>query len=289
MGASTFGALVNDDTDFDPDQGTTCNVAQDMSMYWSPSLYYKDPQDGTLSIVKTSHTHYYIVIGDGYIKKGNKLHVFPKGFRYIAGDNNDRTPSFGDDRASWHCIVDQPGNKNLFLHEPKFSSLPPRVLQDGRECLSWQAVMKLPTCWTGKSLDSDNHKKHMAYMTDFSTCPDTHPILLPQLMYQAEFHMDDISKNAKPSDFILSNGDVTMASFHADYIAGFDEDVLKGLIESCIRDKGKNCAIRHKPMNANMTPLKSMPDEVVDNITTLVLDVPPDAQEVCIQKCRAQN
>jgi hypothetical protein len=31
------------------------------------------------------------------------------------------------------------------------------------------------------------------------------------------------------SDFVLANGDVTMASFHADYIAGFDEKVLRGL------------------------------------------------------------
>jgi hypothetical protein len=25
------------------------------------------------------------------MRKGNSLHVFPKGFRYIMGDNNDRT------------------------------------------------------------------------------------------------------------------------------------------------------------------------------------------------------
>jgi hypothetical protein len=31
-------------------------------------------------------------------------------------------------------------------------------------------------------------------MTDFSTCPKTHPILLPQLMYQAEFHLGDIPR-----------------------------------------------------------------------------------------------
>jgi hypothetical protein len=61
-----------------------------MSMYWSPSLYYKDPQDGVLSIVKTSHTHYYVVIGDGYIRKVTSSTCSLK-FRYIMGDNNDRT------------------------------------------------------------------------------------------------------------------------------------------------------------------------------------------------------
>jgi hypothetical protein len=288
MGARTFGPLVNGNTDFDPAQGTTCNVAQDMSMYWSPSLYYKDPDDGTLSIVKTTHTHYYIVIGDGYMEKGNKLHVFPKGFRYIMGDNNDRTPGFSKDRATWHCIVDHHGKKNMFLHNPKFVSLPPRFLADGRECLSWQAVMTFPTCWTGKSLDSSNHKEHMAYRTNYSTCPDTHPILLPQLMYQAEFHMDDIPKNAKSSDFILSNGDASMASFHADYIAGFDEGVLTSLVESCIRDKGKNCpmsSVAAKPGNANLTPVKTMPNEVVDNINTLLLDTSDDV-DACMRRCR---
>jgi hypothetical protein len=74
--------------------------------------------------------------------------------------------------------------------------------------------------WTGKSLDSSTIKKHMAHMTDFSTCPKTHPILLP-MMYQAEFHLGDIPKNAKPSDFILSNDD-SMASFHRLH-SGFDE------------------------------------------------------------------
>lgn len=304
MGARTFGPMVNDDSDFDQNKKTTCNVAQDMSMYWSPAMYYKNPESGLHEIVKTTHTHYYIVIGDGYMKKGNKLHVFPKGFRYIAGDNNDRTPGFGSDRASWHCIVDNNGHKkNLFLHDPKFSSLPPRFLKDGRECLSWQANFKFPTCWTGKSLDSTNHKDHMAFMTSFSKCPDTHPILLPQLLYQAEFHLGDIPKNAVASDFVLANGDSTMASFHADYIAGFDEKVLGGLIESCIRDKGANCAmsdVADNLGNSDMVPIKTMPNEKVDGIPRLLIgsesssssssasvsSPPSDKWNECMQECR---
>jgi hypothetical protein len=58
----------------------------DMSMYWSPSLLLrtKDAEH------REQRTHYYVVKGDGYLKKVT-LHVFPKGFRYIMGDNNDRT------------------------------------------------------------------------------------------------------------------------------------------------------------------------------------------------------
>jgi hypothetical protein len=76
-------------------------------------------------------------------------------------------------------------------------------------------------------------------------------------MYQAEFHMDGIPKDAT-TDFILANRDATMASFRRLH-RGFDEGVLAGLMESCIRDKGKNCAmaeVADKPGNANLTPSK---------------------------------
>jgi hypothetical protein len=52
MGARTFGPLVNNDTDFDPAQGTTCNVAHE-HVLWSPSMYYKDGRDAT-GIVKNT-------------------------------------------------------------------------------------------------------------------------------------------------------------------------------------------------------------------------------------------
>jgi hypothetical protein len=67
-------------------------------------------------------------------------------------------------------------------------------------------------------------------------------------MYQAEFHLGDIPKNAKPSDFILSGGDDSMASFRRLHL-GFDERALVGLIESCIRDKGCAMSTSSKPEN----------------------------------------
>jgi hypothetical protein len=292
-GARSFGPLVNDDSDFDPALQTTCNVAQDMSMYWAPSLYYRDPRTKVMTIVATSHTHYYTGIGDGYIKRGHKLHVFPRGLRYIMGDNSDRTPSLGPDRASWHCLVDHPGEKSLFLSDPKYAGLPPRTARDGRECVSWQANFKFPNCWDGVSLDSPDHKAHMAYMLDFSACPKSHPILVPQLLFQVEIHLDDIPKTARSSDFVLANGDATMASFHADYISGVDETAFKGFMESCERDEGRRCAMaaaRNEPGRQGLEPFKGMPDESVDGIRELVLGAGTldAAEDLCMQQCRSR-
>jgi hypothetical protein len=270
-GARSFGYAVTA-ADFDPALGSTCNIPEDMSMYWAPALYYKDK--GTLRIVKTTHTHYYISIGDGYIRKGNKLHSFPRGLRVIVGDNNNRSERVGQGWPSWHCIVDQPGSKNLFLNKPSYSKLPPRFAPDGRECVSWQANMLFPNCWDGVSLDAPDHKSHMAYMPNFGSCPKSHPILVPQLLFQVEFHLGDIPTNARAPDFVLSNGDVTMGSFHGDYIAGFDENVLAKLMVECQRDKGAKCPMArfaNLPGIDGLHPLKELPSEKVDNITRLVL------------------
>jgi hypothetical protein len=49
-----------------------------------------------------------------------------------------------------------------------------------------------PLCWDGKNLDSPNHKDHVAHPIDGphafaivnGTCPDSHPVKIPQVMYE---------------------------------------------------------------------------------------------------------
>lgn len=55
-----------------------------------------------------------------------------------------------------------------------------------------RAVLTFPTCWDGVNLDPPDHKSHVAYpisgntdMTpDGGTCPDTHPVKIPQVMLE---------------------------------------------------------------------------------------------------------
>ena len=50
-----------------------------------------------------------------------------------------------------------------------------------------------PTCWDGKSLDSPNHREHVAYPVvgpssfaagGLGACPESHPVKIPQLMLE---------------------------------------------------------------------------------------------------------
>ena len=59
-----------------------------------------------------------------------------------------------------------------------------------------------PTCWDGTNVDSPDHQSHVAYatipfepyadpvinypgnLTDRGKCPDSHPVHLPQVMYE---------------------------------------------------------------------------------------------------------
>jgi hypothetical protein len=72
-------------------------------------------------------------------------------------------------------------------------------------------------CWNGKDLDSPNHKEHVAYPSSGSfesggPCPSTHPVKLPQLMYEVMWDTTVFNdKNIWPTDgsqpFVYSMGD----------------------------------------------------------------------------------
>jgi len=45
-----------------------------------------------------------------------------------------------------------------------------------------------PSCWDGKNLDSPDHQSHVAYQSGSALagdqCPATHPVRIPQVMYE---------------------------------------------------------------------------------------------------------
>jgi hypothetical protein len=72
------------------------------------------------------------------------------------------------------------------------------------------------SCWDGKNLDSPDHMAHMAYPNGTfeaqSPCPSTHPVRMPQLMYETIFETKAFNdKSLWPTDgtqpFVWSFGD----------------------------------------------------------------------------------
>jgi hypothetical protein len=79
-----------------------------------------------------------------------------------------------------------------------------------------RAIVIFPSCWDGVSLDSPDHKSHVAYTPGLEAlagdkCPQTHPVRIPQVMYEVMF---DTSGFADPKyyqdgkqPFVYSFGD----------------------------------------------------------------------------------
>ena len=56
-------------------------------------------------------------------------------------------------------------------------------------CKMIRQTIIFPTCWDGENLDSADHKSHVAYPSSgtfesVGPCPASHPVRLPQLMYE---------------------------------------------------------------------------------------------------------
>lgn len=54
-----------------------------------------------------------------------------------------------------------------------------------------RATVIFPSCWDGKNLDSPDHKSHVTYQPGSALagdkCPSTHPVRIPQVMYEVEY------------------------------------------------------------------------------------------------------
>jgi hypothetical protein len=79
-----------------------------------------------------------------------------------------------------------------------------------------RATITFPSCWDGTTLDSPDHKSHVAYSPSSpglagASCPSTHPVRIPQVMYEimfdtSQFNNPDYWKNGK-QPLVYSFGD----------------------------------------------------------------------------------
>jgi hypothetical protein len=172
---------------------TSCTFSEDFSNYWTAVLYFR-ARNGTYMRVSQfpnvgiravgGVTVYYIPPYDG---KTN-VTAFAPGFRMLVGDPELRK-SEGQQRQLCHrCYVKDDYTGGAGGGAPctgsDTASLPPQPCVGGI-----RTTITFPTCWDGKNLDSLDHKSHVAYPSSGTyesggPCPATHPVKLPQLMYE---------------------------------------------------------------------------------------------------------
>jgi len=202
---------------------TTCTFSEDFSNYWTASLYFRSPENGTYKLVpqRTNFvgldgvaqpqgggiTIYYMMPFGGNSK--TKVTAFKPGFRMITGKPELRSKAGTFKGICHRCNGNGDGMAPCDSRDT--SEFPAKVCPRGI-----RASVIFPSCWDGKNLDSPDHTSHMAYSPGGqtlagATCPASHPVRVPQVMYEMQwdttaFNHPDYFKGGK-QPFVYSFGD----------------------------------------------------------------------------------
>jgi Domain of unknown function (DUF1996)/WSC domain len=68
---------------------------------------------------------------------------------------------------------------------------------------------------------------------DTGVCPPTHPKVLPHLFIEVIYSVNNVGQE-KGGYFVFANGDTTGYGFHADFLNGWDPQVLADSIQQCM-------------------------------------------------------
>ncbi|KOS17157.1 WSC domain-containing protein 2 [Escovopsis weberi] len=259
LGASNFGANVT----FDDLAASECAnpvIKGDNSVYWFPSLYYMDTENNTFESVPLFYAQVYYF----FEPSNDKIVAFPEGLNMFTGNASQRDPPSGgctgnldpskgpvqnvrwtcprsgdeDNPPSWPAGSDgtmsgmgDPNNKGEGCGFPDVSC-------DGYASPHRMDV-HFPSCWNPEA-GLTNYMENMAFPTDAGNgkqdCPPGwwH---VPHLFYEVYWNTLifqgrwEEGKGRQP--FVLAEGDITGYSAHADFISGWDRDVLQNIIDNC--------------------------------------------------------
>jgi hypothetical protein len=174
---------------------TTCHAKADAAAYWVPTLFA-----GQRPIVPLAGLAYYVRRTLGYLRP------FPPDLKMVAGNANARRAQ-PKSVVSWSC--------GGISATRRFSAIP--------ACPHDQLLqfrVEFPNCWNGTSMDSADHKRHMAYSAK-GRCPASHPVAMPALALVLLY--EPVPRGAR-----LSSG---RFGGHADFMNGWDPDVLLAYVQ----------------------------------------------------------
>ncbi|OLL24407.1 WSC domain-containing protein 2 [Neolecta irregularis DAH-3] len=225
-GASNFGTTISYDSLINS-SCTTCNTQIDKSSYWAPSLYHQ-ALDGTFSIYRLGNTRIYYKYSTS-----EDVKPFPKGLQVISGDPARKTfnTSAADNQAIRFMCLGSAGQA-----DGESTAFPDKACLGGIQLQIW-----FPTCWDGVSTTAPDHKSHMSFAVEGyngDICPSSHPVKVPQLMYEFIFMTGEKDYHGAGT-YVLANGDTTGYGFHGDFVSAWDnapDAPLAQALKSCGAD-----------------------------------------------------
>ncbi|ORY33007.1 hypothetical protein BCR39DRAFT_463805 [Naematelia encephala] len=226
---------------------SSCIIGADKSNYWAAQLFWRYPDD-TYEPLLNQNRIYYFLKGD--------TKPFPPGLRMITGLSQTRNAS----------AVETTGVRISCNHELQTKYLPNgKTHPEG--CTSISLGIYYPSCGLANgALDSPDHFSHMAWPISWNgswvddpngvTCPSSHPIKYPTIFMENNYYLSGHQtwRSGDENILVLANGDTTGLAFHADYVYGWDQDVLIKTIEQCGHGHGPGEALTEcAPLAASMS------------------------------------
>jgi hypothetical protein len=186
---------------------TSCERRADTAGYWAPTLYR-----GTTPVYPEGATIYY--------RRATLAEVvpFPDNLRMIAGDAMASAPQ-GARVTFWNCGV--------LAGVPPSSTIP--ACPSGRGSFL-RLHIRFPSCWNGTSLDSPDHRSHMAYAIRAS-CPSTHPFSVPAIELIYRYRSLGAQIGAQEPLALASGGQL---SAHGDFFNAWRPRALERLVDGCL-------------------------------------------------------
>jgi Domain of unknown function (DUF1996) len=176
---------------------TTCEVAEDLSTYWVPTLF-----DGREAVEPYAAVVYYVKL------TSQQLRPIPDDLKIVAGNPAARRAQ-ASSVVSWSC-----GGIGSVRRYPAV----PGCGED--DALELRVIF--PSCWNGRASDSADHRRHMAYFKEPGRCPATHPVAVPTLILVLLY--PPISGSAQPSSGRFGA--------HADFMNGWERGAFDRLVSS---------------------------------------------------------
>ena len=157
----------------------------------------------------------------GFQLQPEQIGTIPPGLRMIAGNNPKDNDAPRSQHVRYTC-----SNDPVWIPHENFPDCPA-----GETVI---AVVDFPQCWDGVSLDSANHRSHMAYPQNFR-CPASHPHPIPLIAFNIKYVVPagDNARNWRLSSDTYSASEPGGRSLHGDYFFGWEPEVIDQIVHEC--------------------------------------------------------
>jgi hypothetical protein len=197
---------------------TTCDRKKDTAAYWAPTLYV----DGK-AVEPYGAVVYYRRLTTARVR------AYPEGLTIVAGNSHSAGPQ-SRRVVFWDCGLVKTALYGPISRSARPVATPPAASSRPPACppaSKLQLHINFPDCWNGKTTDSVDHRRHMAYSVG-GRCPRGYPVAVPELSLVYQY---------PPVAGVLALSSGSVYTAHADFMNAWDEKALKELVDHCLNER----------------------------------------------------